>query len=82
MGEGAACVPPAHRTSILMQTDAAFRDALERADTESLRRPGYATMTGRAPWQVLAGAAGTAVFGVRTHGSRQHNAPVISWRRQ
>lgn len=45
-------------------------------------RPGYTTMTGRAPWQVLAGAAGTAAFDTRIHGSAPHNAPVISWRRQ
>ncbi|MGA9374429.1 MAG: hypothetical protein WBV64_05275, partial [Mycobacterium sp.] len=82
MGEGMTCVPPAHRTVDLMQSDAAFRDALEGANTESLRRLGYTTMTGRAPWQVLAGAAGTAAFDTRIHGSAPHNAPVISWRRQ
>lgn len=82
MGEGIACVPPARRTADLMQSDNAFRSALESADTDSLRQQGYTTMTGRAPWQVLAGAAGAAVFDTRTHESKPHNAPVISWRRR
>lgn len=82
MGEGVTCAPPARRTSDLMESDNAFREALECADIESLRRLGYATMTGRAPWQVLAGAAGTAAFDTRTHRSTPHDALVISWRRQ
>ena len=82
MGEGVTCVPPAYRTADLMQSDTAFRDALEGADTGSLRRLGYTKMTGRAPWQVLAGAAGNDVFVTRTHGSAPNGASVISWRRQ
>lgn len=56
MGEGVTCVPSAYRTADLMQSDTAFRDALEGADTGSLRRLGYTKMTGRAPgryWPVL-----------------------------
>lgn len=82
MGEGVVCVPPARRTDDLMESDIAFREALEGADTESLRCLGYATMTGRAPWHVLAGAAGTAVFDTRIHQSAPHTGSVISWRRQ
>lgn len=82
MGEGMTCVPPAGRTADLIESDNAFREALECADTESLRRLGYATLTGRAPWQVLAGAADAAAFDTRTHGSAPHDALVISWRRQ
>lgn len=82
MGEGVTCVPPAHRTADLMESDNVIRESLEGSDTESLRRLGYATMTGRAPWQVLAGAADAAAFDTRTHGSAPHDALVISWRRQ
>lgn len=82
MGEGVTCVPPAHRTTDLMESDNAFREALECADIESLRSLGCATLTGRAPWQVLAGAAGTAAFDTRTHGSARHAGFVISWRRE
>lgn len=82
MGEGMTCVPSAHRTADLMQSDTAFRDALESADIETLRRLGYTTMTGRAPWQVLAGAAGNDAFDTRTHGSAPHGASVLSWRSQ
>lgn len=81
MGEALSCVPPAHRTADLRRTDTLIRSALEHADTDALRRLRYTTMTGRAPWQVLAGAACTDAFNARTHRCALHTAPAISWSR-
>jgi hypothetical protein len=94
MGDGSACRgpgAPGYDDPAAEPFDAAAADALGKADAQALRAidPALAErlrVTGRAPWQVLAGATAAATASLTDAELLHHEAPygvaylVASWR--